>query len=385
MKMIVAGFNHCLLPLIGLSAIALVIGSSGCQKKAPTASDKGGAVNQAPAPGAPAGQPQEDKVVATVNGKPIMESQVQRRVQAEYKPTLAKLAAQSPELAAQQEKMLKQGVANRMVTEQLLDEQVKLANIQMTEEDLKAEMTKQLAAQNPPMTIEQYQKIVEAQGGDFQAKKGFLLQNMKYHKLFESKFSGSLGATEEEAKKYYSENPKDFQMPEQVRASHILISTKPTDPNGDPNQAKVRAKQKAEELLKKVKGGADFAALAKENSSCPSAAQGGDLGSFPRGQMVKPFEDAAFALKVGQISDLVETQFGYHIIKVTEHHDPNQISFEKAKAEIVDQLTQQKKAEAVRKYVDSLRQSAKIVFLNGGAPQASQPMAVPPADAANKK
>jgi peptidyl-prolyl cis-trans isomerase C len=385
MKMIVAGFNHCLLPLIGLSAIALVIGSSGCQKKAPTASDKGGAVNQAPAPGAPAGQPQEDKVVATVNGKPIMESQVQRRVQAEYKPTLAKLAAQSPELAAQQEKMLKQGVANRMVTEQLLDEQVKLANIQMTEEDLKAEMTKQLAAQNPPMTIEQYQKIVEAQGGDFQAKKGFLLQNMKYHKLFESKFSGSLGATEEEAKKYYSENPKDFQMPEQVRASHILISTKPTDPNGDPNQAKVRAKQKAEELLKKVKGGADFAALAKENSSCPSAAQGGDLGSFPRGQMVKPFEDAAFALKVGQISDLVETQFGYHIIKVTEHHDPNQISFEKAKAEIVDQLTQQKKAEAVRKYVDSLRQSAKIVFLNGGAPQASQPMAVPPADGTNKK
>ena len=116
-------------------------------------------------------------------------------------------------------------------------------------------------------------------------------------------------------------------MPEQVRASHILISTKPIDPNADPNQAKAQAKDKAEELLKKVKDGADFAALAKENSDCPSNAQGGDLGLFPRGQMVKPFEDAAFALKVGEISDLVETQFGYHIIKVTEHQDPNQITF----------------------------------------------------------
>jgi peptidyl-prolyl cis-trans isomerase C len=173
-----------------------------------------------------------------------------------------------------------------------------------------------------------------------------------------------------------------------VRASHILISTKPTDPNADPNQVKVQAKSKAEDLLKKAKEGADFAALAKENSSCPSAAQGGDLGSFPRGQMVKPFEDAAFALKVGQISDLVETEFGYHIIKVTEHQDPNQIAFDKAKTNILNELTQQKKQEAARKYVDSLRQSAKITFPSSAAapaPQASQPILAAPADANNKR
>ena len=387
MNSTVVGFIRRFFPLVGLPTIVVGMGLSGCQKKTPTAPDKG-APSQTAAPSTPAAQTQEDKVVATINGTNIMESQVQQRIDVRYKPTLAKLAEQSPQLAAQQEKMLRQNITNDLVTEVLLDEQAKQAGIQVTQEDLTAEMTKQLAAQNPPMTIEQYQKIVEAQGGDFQAMKGFLLQSMKYHKLLESKFAGTLAVTEADAKKYYGENASQFQTPEQVRASHILISTKPTDPNADPNQVKVQAKQKAEELLTKVKGGADFAALAKENSSCPSAAQGGDLGVFPRGQMVKPFEDAAFGLQVGEVSNLVETQFGYHIIKVTERHDPNQVAFEKAKTDIIEQLTQQKRAEAIRKYVESLRQGAKIAFPSGPAapaPEPSQPMIVTPADANNKK
>jgi len=379
MKNTVAGLIHRFLPCAGLLLLGVLIGLSGCQKKAPsTAETATGA--ETPAPSTPT-PPVEDKVVATVNGLNIMESQVQRRIDVRWKPTLAKLAAQSPELAGQQERLLRQSVTNDLVIEALLDEQAKQAGIQVTPEELTAEMTKQLSGQNPPMTVEQYQKIVEAQGGDFEAMKGFLAQNMKYHKLLESKLAGTLTATEDEAKKHYNENPQEFQTPEQVRASHILLSTKPADPNQTAEQAKAAAKKKAEELLQKIKDGSDFAALAKENSSCPSKEQGGDLGMFTRGQMVKPFEDVAFALKPGTVSDLVETDFGYHIIKVTEHRDPNQVTFEQAKPGIIEELTQQKRNTATRQYIESLREKATIVMPSSTppvpAPAVQPPVAAP--------
>jgi len=356
-----------------------MIAGSGCQKKAPSGSGTATPA-QAPTSSAPAEPPKEDKAAVTVNGAPIMESQVQRYLDLEYKPLLAKYAAQSPQLAAQQEKIFRDIITQNLITRQLLEEQAKQANIQVTPEELKAEMTTQLSNLNPPRTIEEYKKAVEGQGGDFDGIQKMLTDRLKYHKLFESKFAAAAKATEADAKKFYEENTKDFQVPEQVRASHILI--RPLDPNTDPNQAKAQAKAKAEDLLKKVKGGADFAAVATESSDCPSKAQGGDLGLFTRDKMVKSFADAAFAMKVGEISDLVESPFGYHIIKVTEHHDPNQTTFEKAKTDIISQLTDQKMQESVDKYVKSLRESAKIVFPNSPAPpapQATEPQIVAPA------
>jgi peptidyl-prolyl cis-trans isomerase C len=412
MKKAVAATSLYLLPLVCSAVILLVLSSSGCQKKGPTgknvtpppagkapetrppartpevntpsASKAPEVAPPAPAPTGTVTQAQSDKVLVTVNGTPITEGQVQRRIKAEYGPQLAKLAMQSPETAAQQEKMLMQPITQKMMVEQLLDEEAKAANITMTEEDIIAGMTQQLAAQKTPMTLDQFKSIVAAQGGDFQAIKESAARGMKYNKLFESKWTDSIAVTPEEAQKYYGEHPKEFETPEQVRASHILIATKSSDPNTDPNKVKVQAKEKAATLLKQVKDGGDFAALAKENSSCPSAAQGGDLGLFPRGQMVKPFEDVAFALKPGEVSDVVETQFGYHIIKVTEHRDPNTVSFENARSGIVSKLTQQKKNEFVRKYIDGLRAKAKIVTAAGSTPQPSQPAVVTPSDP-NKK
>jgi peptidyl-prolyl cis-trans isomerase C len=295
---------------------------------------------------------------------------------------LAKLAAQAPDIAQQQEKTLRGRALQELVIEQLLESEAKKAGIEVTQADLIAEMTKQLAAQTPPMTVEDYQKVVEAQGGDFEAMKGFLAQNMKYHKLLEVKAGGTINVTEADAKKYYDENPGEFQVPEQVRASHILISTEPTDPNADPNQVKAVAREKAEKLLKEVKEGADFATVAKENSGDPgSAGRGGDLGLFGRDSMVKPFEEAAFSLKPGEISDLVETQFGYHIIKVTEHHDPNTITFDKAKDQIMDNLKMTKTQDAFRGYIESLQKTAQITYPSTEAEGVRPPVVMPPADA----
>lgn len=376
MKSTVAGFVRRISPVVGLLAVGVMIVGSGCQKKAPSGS---GTATPAPASSTPAEPPKEDKVAVTVNGSPIMESQVQRYLDLEYKPLLAKYAAQAPQLAAQQEKMFRENITQNLITRQLLEEQAKQANIEVTPAELTAEMTTQLSSLNPPRTIEEYKKAVQEQGGDFDGIQRILTDRLKYHKLFESKFAATTKATEADAKKFYDENIKDFQVPEQVRASHILI--RPTDPNTDPNQAKVLAKAKAEGLLTKVKGGADFATVAQENSECPSKAQGGDLGLFTRDKMVKPFADAAFVMKVGDISDVVETEFGYHIIKVTEHNDPNQITFEKAKTDIISQLTDQKMQESIDTYVKSLRESAKIVFPSSPAapaPQAPEPTIVAP-------
>lgn len=105
-------------------------------------------------------------------------------------------------------------------------------------------------------------------------------------------------------------------MAEQVQASHILLMYK-----GSARSTATRSKEEAEAKIKELKnelaGGADFAALAKQHSDCPSGERGGDLGAFGRGQMVRPFEEAAFQMQVGEVSDVVETDFGYHLIKRT--------------------------------------------------------------------
>jgi peptidyl-prolyl cis-trans isomerase C len=114
--------------------------------------------------------------------------------------------------------------------------------------------------------------------------------------------------------------------------------------------------------LLKVLQGADFAELAKANSHCRSAEGGGDLNFFSRGDMVPAFEKVAFGLEVGQVSDIVETRFGYHIIKVTGHKDATVILFEQAKDDIINKLTQKRQGEIARQYVESLQAKANIVY-----------------------
>jgi peptidyl-prolyl cis-trans isomerase C len=173
-----------------------------------------------------------------------------------------------------------------------------------------------------------------------------------------------------DALNYYKENEEDYNKPEEVRASHILIKVA----QSATEEEKAAAKAKIEKLLKELKGGADFATLARENSDCPSRVKGGDLGFFERGSMVKPFEDAAFGMQPGQMSDVVETQFGYHIIKITERKPAGQTPFEKVKADIIKTLQQVKKGESFRQYINKLRAEAKVVFPPGKEPMPMRPL-----------
>ena len=147
---------------------------------------------------------------------------------------------------------------------------------------------------------------------------------------------------------YYDENLDQYSTPEQVRASHILLEIGSEDPSA------VRAEAQA--ILERARAGEDFAELAREYSDdSGSASQGGDLGTFGRGQMVPAFEDAAFSLPDGEISDLVETDFGLHIIKVVEHQQGNTRPFEEVRDQIADELRWERAQEQVSELAEQLR------------------------------
>ena len=175
--------------------------------------------------------------------------------------------------------------------------------------------------------------------------------------FIDNKFTQNTPISDEEVKKYYDENPSYFQEPEQVKASHIMIMV---DSSAD-QAKKDEAKKKIEQVLQKVKAGADFAALAKEASEDTyTKDNGGDLDYFSKGQMVQAFEDAAFSLKPGEISNVVETEYGYHIIKVIDKKAAKTITLDESKEEIRSGLKSNKVNSDVSNYVTDLRSKAAV-------------------------
>ncbi|MEA2022012.1 MAG: peptidylprolyl isomerase [Candidatus Caldatribacteriota bacterium] len=153
--------------------------------------------------------------------------------------------------------------------------------------------------------------------------------------------------TDDELKEYFDKNEESFFEPEKVHARHILVETE----------------EEALDIIQQLKEGiVDFAELAKEKSTGPSAESGGDLGFFTKGQMVKEFEDVAFALQPGEISDAVKTQFGFHIIKCEEKKDEHQPTFEESKEQINNFLRYQKENETVTKLISDLNENADILI-----------------------
>jgi len=301
-------------------------------------------------------------IAATVNGIVIKDADVDAKVSV----YMERMAAQIPPNMVEQYKTQIRGQAlESMIVEQLLAEQVKKAGIDITEKDVNDKLSEIIASQPGGMTIESFKAMIAAQGQSFDVVRGQIKKTLGYEKLL-----GAVEVNDAEAKAFYDENKADFNMPEQVQASHILIKVAPTATT----EEKTAAKAKIDGLLKQVKAGGDFAALAKENSDCPSKAKGGDLGFFDRSSMVKEFADAAFGMKVGQVSDVVETQFGYHIIKVTDRKEGGLTPFDKAKADIVKSLQDKKKGETFKQLIEKLKAGAKIEYPPGKEPQPRMPM-----------
>lgn len=173
------------------------------------------------------------------------------------------------------------------------------------------------------------------------------METVKANKLKEyaiNKILSNVEVKEEDVKAFYENNKENFKTEETVRASHILVDDK----------------DKAEEILNEVKNGKDFAEAAQEYSKCPSKDNGGDLGFFGRGRMVPEFEKAALDLEIGEIGDVAETQFGYHIVKLEERKKSESLSFEQVKNKIKDYLLGQERSEAFAKVTEGLRSKYTI-------------------------
>jgi peptidyl-prolyl cis-trans isomerase C len=158
---------------------------------------------------------------------------------------------------------------------------------------------------------------------------------------------------------FYENNKEKYMEEEQVHARHILIKVAQGASQGDEDKLKKRA----DNALKRAKKGEDFANLAKEFSEDSSKDKGGDLGFFARGQMVAEFEEAAFATKPGQVSDLIRTPFGYHIIKVEERKPAKTLSFEEAQDQIKEDVRREHTFARYQEYVGGLRNKANIEIL----------------------
>ena len=170
-----------------------------------------------------------------------------------------------------------------------------------------------------------------------------------------------ISVTDEQGKKFYDENPQYFRQPEMIHARHILIKVE----SGATDSEKSAAMKKIEAIKKRADGGEDFGELAKKESQGPSAPNGGDLGFFGRGRMVPAFEKAAFELKINEISSVVETNFGYHLIQVLERKDPKMLPFDEVKERIAENLKNQQIQNKMDSYVAELRKTAKIEIKSG--------------------
>jgi len=208
-----------------------------------------------------------------------------------------------------------------------------------------------------PATFEQ---ALAQQGMTAESLEDRIARDLSVQKFVEEQINQKVSVAPEQVREFYDGNADEMRQPDQLRLSHIL---KRVAADATP-EVKAETRRVMETLLEQARAGGDFAALAQEHSEDPgSQANGGEL-TVSRGETVPPFEQAAFALEPGGVSDVVETQFGFHIIKVAERIDGQAVPFEEAKPRIEMFLKQQALQEAVGTKVDSLRESASVeVFI----------------------
>ena len=333
--------------------LLVVLVAAGCSK-APVAAAQESSQAAATAPVQPeAAKPvpaELPEVVARVNGENVTRQEFQDFLQN------LEIRAGGPVPAEQRDQVYRR-ILDQIVGYTLLKQEARARNVTVSETEIEGrlgEIKKQFPSEDVfmQMLIERKMTLEQIRAD--------AREDMAVGKLIEAEIAAKAALKPEQVQEFYDSNPEQFKQPERVRASHILISI----PEGADAAAKAQARTKAEQVLKDVKAGQDFAALAKEHSQDPgSAVQGGDLGFFEQGQMVGPFNDAAFTMQPGATSDLVETQFGYHIIKVAEKQPARTIPLAEVRPQVEQFLQNRNREEQTEAFVKALRTKGKIEIL----------------------
>ena len=275
--------------------------------------------------------------------------------------------------------MIKDKVVNELIVRTLIEDEVEKRGIKVSNKDAEAALNNAIAQVGSKT---KFNEILKQYGVSLAEFKRDLVEEVKMKKLVD--MLEKVTVTEADAKKYYNQNLSKFKYPDKVRASHILIAAneeemkeaiKADSKNAQLSDTELKAMvdkqmaeklKKANEVLAQVqKNQSEFAKIAKENSEdIESAKQGGDLGFFAQQEMVEPFAKAAFAMKPNTISGIVKTPYGYHIIMVTDRKAAGQDSFEKVKSDIMLYLENEKKVKVLENFIESLKKTAKIEYVN---------------------
>ena len=337
--------------LVGFAAAALWLA-------APVPAQPAASTNTpAPAkPASPAADLFPDSVVAKGKGVEVKRSQVDDEVIR----VKSQIAASGQTIAPAQAALLEKQILQQLIQFQLIKTKANDAD--------RADGTKVAAqmwedAKTQLGTEEAVNLRLKAQGlsreqllakwSDGEIAKDVLIRDLK------------IDITDAEIKKFYDDNPSQFEEPEAVRASHILLSTRDMSTNKELSDEQKAAKHKlAEDLLKRARAGEDFAKLAKEYSEDPGSKDRGGEYKFPRGQMVKEFENTAFSLNTNQVSDIVTTQFGYHIIKLLQKFPARKHDLAEVSPLIKERLVQTAIQKQGPEYLDKLQKDAGVEILD---------------------
>ena len=294
-------------------------------------------------------QKPSDEKVAVVNGVVISRIQFDK----ELKVHLERVARQGGQITDDKMEDLKKDILEGLIEREVLYQESQKAGIKITDQKVDDQVA---AIKKRFPNEEEFNKALATMGLTEEDVREQIQHGLAIRELIDQKVANKIVITDEETKAYYDANLQFFNQPEEVKASHILIKVEPTADDA----TKAAARKKIEDLQQKLKDGGDFAELAKENSEGPSNTRGGDLGYFKRGQMVKPFEDAAYSMKIDEVSDLVETRFGYHLIKVYDKKPEQTLAYAEVKDKIAQRLKQEKVEKDATRYVEDLKKGAKI-------------------------
>ena len=332
---------------------AFFVSAAACHKSdtpapEPTAAAPGVAATPA-APEPPKPVPSElPDVVARVNGQDVKK--------ADFDMLIKNMEMSQGPVPAERRDEILRGALDRLIEYTVLKQEAKDRNITIADAEVEARLHEM--RKNFPKE-EDFTKALEARGMSLDRLRADAQVDMIISKMLDAEVASAQPATDEDVRAFYEKNQQKFKQEEAVRASHILILA---DEKADEATRK-KARAQIEAVLKRARAGEDFAALAQAHSQDGSAAQGGDLDFFTRGRMVPPFEQAAFALKVGDISDVVTTQFGYHIIKATDRRGEETVPLEQVRPQVKEYLTKQRKQERADAFIAGLKQKSRIEVL----------------------
>ena len=296
-----------------------------------------------------------EEIVARVNGEVISRSDFQKG----RDQMLNDLRQQFGADAEKEFKERQKDLLRDLIDQQLLLDKGKELGITADTELIKK--LDELRKQNNLGSMEELEKAAEQQGVNFEDFKQQIRNSIITQQVISQEVGRKIQLSRDEAQKFYEEHKQEMERPEQIHLSEILVAV-PKD--ATPEQI-TAAEAKADKVLKEIRGGAGFSDVAKRSSEGPTASQGGDLGLFKRGTLAKGLEDQTFAMKAGEVSDVIRTKQGFVILKVNQHEQAGIPPFKEAEPRVSDALYFQKLQPSLRAYLTKLREEAFIDIKQG--------------------